>query len=248
MPTARAWFRPALIALAAGVALAAVACTTSRLHEARTLAARSEPLQQQPAAPAMSMLVVGDSTAVGTGASSARTSLAGLIAAAHPRLELVNRAADGAKFEDLHAQLAAAGSRRFDIVLVQAGGNDVIRLTGEAALRPDVDRVLAQAKVLAPLVIVMPAGNVGNAPFFFAPLSWWMTARARMLHRVVREAAAAHGATYVDLFLERDDDPFVHDRTLNASDGLHPSDAGYRRWWDSLRRQAGLDQRLAAAR
>ena len=94
----------------------------------------------------------------------------------------------------------------------------------------------------------MPAGNVGNAPFFFAPVSWLMTQRSRELHRYVQDSAARTGAAYVNLFHESRDDPFVKDPSLNAIDGLHPSDAGYRVWFGELMAQARLDARLAPAR
>lgn len=113
--------------------------------------------------------------------------------------------------------------------------------------------VLAQLGSLSPadrydLVLVQAGGNVGNAPFFFPPLSWLMTQRARDMHRFVHDSAAAHGAAYVNLFHERDDDPFVLRPELNASDGLHPSDARYRVWFDQLMSQADLAGPLAAAR
>ena len=47
-------------------------------------------------------------------------------------------------------------------------------------------------------------------------------------------------ATVVNLFQERDDDPFVRHPELNASDGLHPSDAGYRVWFHTLLDQVSL--------
>jgi lysophospholipase L1-like esterase len=74
-----------------------------------------------------------------------------------------------------------------------------------------------------------------------------MTSRSRDLHAMVREAAARHGAVYINLFKERDDDPFVKDKALNARDGLHPSDAGYRVWRDELMAQSQLAAVLAQA-
>lgn len=139
------------------------------------------------------------------------------------------------------------GDERFDMVLVMAGGNDVVRLRGLDALRSDVERVTQRASQRAALVVLMPAGNVGNAPFFFAPVSWPMTWRSRRPHAYVDEAATRHGAVVVDLFRESAADPFVRRPALNAVDGLHPSDAGYRVWFDELMTQAALPQRLSAA-
>jgi lysophospholipase L1-like esterase len=221
-------------------------CTTWRLAQARELAQQSVPFEQHPPNAALRLLVVGDSTAVGTGAGAARASVAGRLASDYPHLWIENRAQDGATFAGVAEQLERAG--RFDIVLLLAGGNDVIRLRAPQDLSGDVGRALALARERADQVIVMPAGNVGNAPFFFPPLSWEMTRRSRALHRIVREAAARHGATYVDLFRERDDDPFVRQPGLNARDGVHPSEAGYRYWYATLMSQGDVPAWLAPAR
>jgi lysophospholipase L1-like esterase len=230
-----------LAALGATV-VASAGCKVWRIGQSIDLARRSEPFEQRPAMPVKRLLIAGDSTAVGTGASSPGNSLAGLIGQQHPRLLIENRARDGAKFADVTAQLLRPG--RFDIVLVQAGGNDVIRLRNLAGMRLDIEHMLQAARERAEVVIVMPAGNVGNAPFFFAPWSWWMTSRAREMHRLVAAAAARSDAIYVDLFEEREEDPFVRNPALNAVDGLHPSDGGYRVWWQVLQAQAGLARRL----
>lgn len=229
--------------------LAGSGCAAWRIVRAVDLARHSEPLQQRPAASVGRLLVVGDSTAVGTGASAPAHSVAGRIAQAHPQLLIDNRARDGARHADLLEQMRdiPPGTPPYDMVLVQAGGNDVIRLRGHDALRADIEQVVLRASEIGRVVVLMPCGNVGNAPFFFPPLSWWMTQRSRVLHRLVAEAAARHGAVYVDLFQERVDDPFVKNPALNASDGLHPSDAGYALWWAELQAQARLPERLAAA-
>ena len=98
------------------------------------------------------------------------------------------------------------------------------------------------------MAIVQPAGNVGNAAFFLPPLSQLMSQRARELHSAVRSVAARHGVVFVNLYQEAAPDPFVQRPGLHASDGLHPSDAGYRIWHDELLAQTDLATRLAPAR
>ncbi|MDP2251638.1 MAG: SGNH/GDSL hydrolase family protein [Hydrogenophaga sp.] len=246
MPSRTRLFVP-LVALAAGAALLLVSgCAAWRIGQAADLARKSTPFQQSPAEATVSLLIVGDSTGVGTGASSPEASLAGLLGRAYPRLRIDNRARDGATFADVLRQFE--GAQRHDLVLIQAGGNDVIRLRSDEDVRADIDRATALARERSDRVVLMPAGNVGNAPFFFPPASWLMTDRARRLHGFVRESATRHGAVVVNLFKERADDPFAQTPGLNAVDGLHPSDAGYRVWRDELLAQSGWAALLTAAR
>lgn len=239
--------RPSRVLLwgAAAFVLWAGVRTAWRLQASVELTRLSEPLQRAPERPGLKLLIVGDSTAVGTGASGPQASLAGLLATAFPRLRIENRARDGATFATTAAQLD--GDERFDLVLVMAGGNDVVRLRGLNDLRSDVERVLHRARERGALVVLMPAGNVGNAPFFLPPVSWLMTWRSRRLHAFVDAAASRQGAVVVDLFRERADDPFVQRPGLNAADGLHPGDAGYRVWFGELMAQAEVRQRLSVA-
>ncbi len=237
----------ALGAVAALAVLSTTGCALWRIKQSADLARESEPFQAEPQQPTATLLVVGDSTGVGTGASSPAHSLVGLIAIEHPYLKVVNRAKDGAKFVDIVGQLEALRHQRFDAILVLGGGNDVIRFTGKQVLEQAVVRTAELASEHSNLVVMMPSGNVGNAPFFFAPLSWIMSKRSRDLHAMVRQAAEDHGALYVNLYQEKAVDPFAQRADeLNAKDGLHPSDAGYRVWYAELNAQAELSTRLAA--
>lgn len=244
------WF---LVASVAAAVLLVAGCTVWRLNEARQLARASEPFEQSPANARVHMLVVGDSTGVGTGASSPAASLAGLLGAAYPSLAIRNLARDGARFEAVPGQIraATAPAAGFDVILVSAGGNDVIRNTDADALARAValSFVAARERLAADgLLLVQPAGNVGNAPFFPPPLSSLMNQRAAQMHQVVRSAAAAHGAVVVNMAREAEQDPFVQNKALNASDGLHPSDEGYKLWRDELFSQSELAAKLAPAK
>lgn len=231
----------------AAILLLLAGCSAAtRLRDASELARLSEPFQRPLSRPDASLLILGDSTAVGTGASVKEKSLAGLLAREFPTLQIVNHGRDGATFADLRAQLPTGG--RFSAVLILAGGNDVIRLRDLDRVAQQLDETLREAKTLGGEVVVMPAGNVGNAPFFFPPVSWLMTSRSRKLHAIVQAAAQRRGAGYVRLFKERAEDPFARQRELNARDGLHPSDAGYELWAQTLLAQSKLADVLSAAR
>jgi lysophospholipase L1-like esterase len=221
--------------------------TARRLGEAARLTRESAPFNVSPAAPQASLLIVGDSTALGTGASVPERSLAGRIAQRYPALAIRNLASAGVRFEGIADQLREAGQH--DVILIAGGANDVMRLTSADRLARSVDLVLRRAARQAGTVIVVPAPNVGNAPFFPPPLSWLLSRRARVLHKLVRSSAAAVGAAYVNLYRERADDPFARDpRRLIAADHLHPSDDGYAIWFDELERQAPLSKLIGMER
>lgn len=229
----------ALVGFAAGTA----AYAALRLRASARLAHEGQPFDRQASPEGARLLVVGDSTATGSGASSPEYGLPGLMSRANPSLTVVNKAHEGARFEDIVAQLE--GTERFDAVLVLGGGNDLIRMTTDAALRDSVRRVAQRARVRADVVVFVPPGNLGNAGFFFPPWNWWMSHRSRRLQAIVAEVAQANGAQHVSLFMARKDDPFArHPKRLNASDGLHPSDAGYELWQRELETQAQLSAKL----
>lgn len=242
--------RPSALTSLSAIAIFALLATTGhaawRINQSVKLARASKPFSITPASPSASLLIVGDSTAVGTGASAPEHSLAGQIARTHPGLRIVNLAKDGATFDAIAAQLV--GTKRFDMILILGGGNDVIRLTSQARLRENIDRAVVQAVARSDRVILMPAGNVGNAAFFFPPISWWITRRARTLHDAAAESARLHGATFVDLYRERESDPFAREPDrMNARDYLHPSDAGYAFWLAELERQAHVSRTIEDA-
>ncbi len=229
-----------LAAVAAG-ALLLTGCAPWRMWTAADLARDARPYTAQPPQPTRRVLVVGDSTAVGTGASTAADSLPGRIGQDHPQWRIDNLAANGAKFGDVVQQLERAGGG-YDLVLVLAGGNDVIRFTSEDTLRDHVQQAVALARRKGQQVVLMPCGNVGHAPFFVPPLSWAMSRRSEALHALAREAASAQQVHYVRLLKPRDQDPFVtRSQELNAADGLHPSSAGYAEWYRELVAQGGLN-------
>ena len=243
--------RPLPLVIGATAVVAALAlggCAAWRISEGRDLARAGVPFEAHPSNPAARLLVVGDSTAVGTGATSPATSVPGRLGAQFPNADIVNLGRNGALYSEVPRQLGEAPAGRYDAVLILAGGNDVIRLTSESDLRAGIEAAVAKARQLAPVVVLMPSGNVGNAPFFFPPVSWYMSARSRTLHALIRAAAVKSGAAYVNLYQPRETDPFAQEpERMNAADGLHPSDDGYALWDRELLRQSPLAAALNAA-
>jgi lysophospholipase L1-like esterase len=241
---------PGLAVALAGTAATALAwrcrefARCARIGEA--LAGRAVAFARDAGPGAPRVLVLGDSTGVGTGAGRAQQSVAGCLAAQFPHVTIVNRARNGARVLDTLMQLVDEGVERYDAILVHAGGNDVLRGTPLRALAPQVDALMARACRMSAHVIVTTTPNVGLAPAFFPPLSWWFSRRSRRIGELFAAAACRHGAHYVNFFHPRATDPFSRRwRHYFAGDRLHPSAACYRFVYEALLASTPLAAALA---
>lgn len=243
---------PAILTLliaAAGLSIYEFSVLGMRISRGRQIAAASRPFEFQNPHATHRILVVGDSTGVGTGAARPEESVAGRIAAEFPRVEVVNLSRNGARAKDVLAQLGSAAAPAFDIVLVQVGGNDILNFTDLEELRDTTRRLLAKAAEKSPTVLFMSTGNVGLAPAFFPPVSWIYTARTRKARAIFMDVARASGAQYVDLFREKGNELFLGDPDrYYTPDYLHPGSEGYRVWYEELRKQTGMIEILKGAR
>lgn len=243
--------RPIILAMligAAGLGVYEISMLGIRINRGKEIAAASRPFERKNPGAARRILVVGDSTGVGTGAARPEESVAGRIAAEFPSVEVVNLARNGATARDALVQLESVRSAPFDIVLVQVGGNDILGFTDLGELRETTRRVLAKARDTGKAVLFMSTGNVGLAPAFFPPVSWLYTARTRQARAIFMDAAQTSGARYVDLFREKGDELFLGDPDrYYTPDYLHPGSEGYRVWYEEMKKQTGIAQILGTA-
>jgi len=121
----------AALSVLVGLAAATAGYAALRLQRSTRLARRAHPFERQAEPEGARLLVVGDSTAGGAGASDPIHSLPGLLSRANPSLSVVNKAEPGARFADILEQLD--GNERFDAVLVLGGTRDVLGTTRDAA-------------------------------------------------------------------------------------------------------------------
>jgi lysophospholipase L1-like esterase len=191
------------------------------------------------------VLIIGDSIAVGCGASRPEESIAGLLAQDFPCVAIVNRARNGARTAEATAQLRADGDLRYDAILINVGGNDILRRTPFHTLPAQIDRLIREARQRSDCVICTTTPNVGLVPAFFPPVSWWLTRRSRQLRDLFAAAAERHGAHYVNFFHPRSTDPFSREwQRYFAADRLHPSAECYRYVYRRLRESTPLVEAL----
>lgn len=216
-----------------------------RIYKGMKLADESSAYEVKDHKASKRILIVGDSTGVGTGADDPADSIAGRIAGEFPFVEIVNKSDDGARAADVLEQLSSLEDKGFDMVLVQFGGNDILRFTNLNTLRNTVAEILQTAYEIAPDVIFMSTGNVGSSPAFFSPLSWIYTYRTREARSIFLIISWEKGVEYVDLFREKAEDPFLDDpKRYFAVDLLHPGSDGYGLWYEELKSQTSLSSIL----
>jgi lysophospholipase L1-like esterase len=186
--------------------------------------------RMQPASPrsggshadgATRLLVLGDSTAVGTGVEQMADAVAGQLARRLP--ESVAWRAVGAngmtaaQVRELH--LTEALAEPADIAVVLVGWNDALQLRPPAEFSENLDAVLDALRKRNPdarLVLVAPPvfSDFASMP---QPLRFALGAHARGLARISARVAAEHGAILVPGF----------DGVHVASDRFHPDATGY---------------------
>ncbi len=256
------WRSAAPAALRAGAAMAAIGLLSvtaaqwlrvrHALRTARTASSVARPYECKPEQPLARVLVLGDSTGVGLGANLPDESIPGMLSAEHPQVEITNLSVSGARLEDVRKQasaLAPDGSTPpYDLILMMVGGNDVLRLTPMARLTQEADVLLPELTRLGTKVLWLCSANLGLAPVFMAPWSWWASLRTYRVCMLFERMAARYGVLFISVFRQRGEEPFTNEPSMYFSlDGVHPSSAAYRVCYEHLREAACLNELIRDA-
>ncbi len=224
------------LAIAALVLLYSGVTIYKGILAARKLIDVAEPFQKTGDA-SRAMLVLGDSTAVGVGAARAEESVPGRVAAFIDASSVENYAQSGARAFALADQRAKAKLDRYELILIQIGGNDVVRFNSVEKVSDELERVV-RALPPANRVVILTAGDVGDTdvlPFFLNPLYSRLT---KTYNSALQERSNALGITYVNLYEDPSRQKFRNDHaTYLAADRFHPSSAGYGLWFEAVRKK-----------
>lgn len=196
-------------------------------------AAPRPPAPAPPAGPTISLLVVGDSLALGTGADAPSGGFAFQVyrrlRETHPGSSIRNIAIGGATVADaLRLEVPQLRARPADVVIIEIGANDVVRRTPPAAFTARFRQLLADVRTADPQAAIVVVGipDVAISPLFDRGDRPAVHRAAREDSRAAQDAAAAAGARYVDLFPISDRLGRDTGRYLSA-DQFHPSTEGY---------------------
>lgn len=235
--------------IACAIVIYDVAVFGRAVLRSRTVSAEGVAFQQAPPRVSARLLIVGDSTAVGTGADKPSQSIAGRIGRDFPATAIENRAVNGALTTAVEKQIGGADQERYSAVLIQVGGNDALRFTSRRQLETAIRNAIREARSRSPRVALMSTGDLGDAPAIPWPLSHLFRARAAMVRDLFTQVAGELGCNYVDLWLPAGaPNPFQREPDrYYARDGLHPAGPGYATWYAALREQVPLQEWLDAA-
>ena len=225
--------KPALLLtlLLAGSALVQLAAFWRGVQRARSLAAQGRRFERRLASQGLAVLILGDSTGVGVGASEPEGSIAGLLAADHPDADIANISESGARIANavVQARRCNEAGLRFDVAVLHVGGNDIVRATPAAKLVDDCEELMKELRPLARRTVWLGPPNLGLAPLFPAPYSWVLAARSRAVTAIFVQSARRHDVSFVDFSAPAHSTHFSRRRRQHfAADGFHPSSSGYR--------------------
>lgn len=182
----------------------------------------------------VSVLVLGDSTAVGVGADTATDTLAALLAARVQATQLDNFAVSGARVRDLAHQVQNIRKEKYNYILIGIGANDVIRFGNAEDTAKHLAVILSGLPTHDRLIVYM-AGNVGATQLFPRIMNRYYTSKTLAFHDTFNETVSKAGGTYVNLYTDPKSDPFqISPETYLAKDGLHPTSAGYKLWFERI--------------
>jgi lysophospholipase L1-like esterase len=181
-------------------------------------------------------VALGDSYTIGTAVTEAERWPNQLVASL-ARLELVaNLGVNGFTSRDvIEVELPRLPALRPDVVTLLVGVNDVVQGVPAETYRRNVIRILDElVKVVGAdriLVVTTPDYTVTPAGGDYGDPAQ-QSAGIRENNRIITELATARGIPVVDIHdisLEA-----ASDRSLVATDGLHPSGAQYSRWVERI--------------
>ena len=209
-----------------------------------------------PGQPPLALVILGDSTGAGLGATTVGDSVGGrlaqALAATGRRVHLVGLAVSGARVAGLAPQVRGLGAGRADgsaggplVAVVLVGANDATHLTALSAVRAELGGQLRDVRGLGAQVVLATCPDLGAARNFSAPLRALAGWRGRGVARAEKAAAAGiPGVRVVDL-AALTGPRFRADPALFSRDLFHPSPAGYAVWAAALK-PATLDAAAAA--
>lgn len=216
------------------------------IHSQRAVRAgkRVEPAERLVAGRSIRVLIIGDSTAYGTGASCSKFSLVGRLIQDYPQCTVVNASENAMSLARLVDKLQQMKGQSFDVVMIHIGGIDTLQFTPEKTIRLKLHEAFGYAKEMgAKMVTLVSVNNISSAAFFHTPIRQLYGFRSKRVSEVSHQVCGESDVIHVPLYTTRSIDPLRQRGFHFAPDGIHPNDQGYEIWYGMIK--AAIDPKLA---
>jgi lysophospholipase L1-like esterase len=185
----------------------------------------------------ISYVALGDSSAVGVGASRGGgypERLASRLRQQGLSVGLTNLGMSGAVIRDVFtSQLKRAVATQPTLVTIGIGTNDVWRGTTVEDFRDDLDRIAKRLKPTGASLVIVNVPDMALAPVARMVPSHLYEGRIEPFNEAISSVARVHGLHVVDLYsASRELIPQRQD--FFCWDGFHPSEVGYEQWADLM--------------
>jgi lysophospholipase L1-like esterase len=182
-------------------------------------------------------VALGDSTAVGVGASRGGgypERLASRLRNDGLAVGLINLGQSGARIRDVFTgQVKRAVAAQPTLVTLGVGTNDIWRGTTVEDFQEDLDRIARRLKQTGAALVVVNLADMALAPVARLVPSALYEGRIEPFNAAMAEVARAHGMHLVDLYTASKE-MIPHNPHFFCHDGFHPSEQGYEEWADLL--------------
>jgi lysophospholipase L1-like esterase len=190
----------------------------------------------------LTLLVIGESTVAGVGASDHTQALTGQIAhALTARLQrticwrAVGRSGATAQFARHHL-VPTIPPTPVDVIVLALGVNDVLQFHSPQRWTRDLTGLIAdlRRRIGSAPVVLAAVPPMGQFPVLPQPLRGLLGSRAVLLDRAARQLVPhLDRVVYVPM-------PLPLTSTMFCADGFHPSPAGYQLWGSGLAKRIDL--------
>lgn len=173
------------------------------------------------------ILVMGDSSMYSAGVTNPKNTVGGLLAGKYPKSSVETVAFIGAKAKDLEHQFVQAQHKRYDLVVIGVGGNDIVQFTSISKVQLTLSTFLETITKTSDEVVLCHVVNVGNIGFFLFPLNHLYSWRSRIMNELYWSIGAKFpGLKHAVFFRPPHQDHFDrHTRhKFVAPDGFHATD------------------------
>ncbi len=197
--------------------------------------------------PALTYVVMGDSTAIGQGAkyeNSYAVASADHLAEDY-QVNFANVGVSGAITTDVLAtQLKQAAAYKPDLVLLAVGANDARRFVGGGTIQTALQQIVDGLKKANPKVQIVVTGSpaMDAVPRFPWPSNKLLGLRTRQVNRAIAPIISKNHLTFAPV-ADKTRAAFQADPSLFAADKFHPDARGYELWKPVI--NDALDQALA---